>query len=203
MPDRKPLLSRLVVRVAIVAALIYAGVVGAERYYRYCDYRLSMSPSAALRQTLTFTEPPPAESFESEATFSEIEPGFFVGGSVKTPPPGVQAVLNLCEIEDRYKAETRAWMMIHDAEPAPELDWLRKAVDFVAEQRQRGKTVYVHCAAGISRAGMVSSAYLMQDRGWSRDEALAYIREQRPQVNPNPAFMDLLEEWEKELTDGK
>ena len=203
MADRKPLLSRLVVRVALGALLIYLVVVAVGRYYVYCDYRMTMTPFAALKRSITFSEidTPHADAFRTEGNFSEIEPGFFVGGSVSKPPPGVNAVLNLCEYEDTYKAETHKRMQIPDASPAPELPWLKEAVDFVTKERNAGKIVYVHCAAGVSRAAMVSTAYLMAEKSWTRDQALAYIREQRPQVNPNPAFMDRLLEWEKKVVE--
>ena len=35
--------------------------------------------------------------------------------------------------------------------------------------------------------------------GWTRDEALEFIRTMRPQVRPNPAFTPLLKQWEAEL----
>lgn len=43
---------------------------------------------------------------------------------------------------------------------------------------------------------MVTAAYLMKEHGWGRDEALAFLRSKRPVVRPNPAFMQLLTEWE-------
>jgi protein-tyrosine phosphatase len=43
---------------------------------------------------------------------------------------------------------------------------------------------------------MVTAAYLMLRDHCSRDEALAALRAQRPLVQPNPAFMKLLLEWE-------
>jgi protein-tyrosine phosphatase len=42
-------------------------------------------------------------------------------------------------------------------------------------------------------------AYLMSREGWSRDEALAYVRSRRAEVRPNPAFMRLLLEWEESV----
>ena len=81
--------------------------------------------------------------------------------------------------------------------PAPKLEWLTEQVEFIASQRNAGRTTYVHCYAGVSRSVMVVAAYLIHKHGWTRDEALAHIRERRPQVRPNPAFMDLLEEWER------
>jgi len=52
---------------------------------------------------------------------------------------------------------------------------------------------------GVSRSVTVVTAYLMKQHGWSRDETLALVRQRRPQARPNPAFMDLLAEWEKRL----
>ena len=108
-------------------------------------------------------------------------------------------MLNLCETEDPYNAEVHKWSAIPDAEPAPSLDWLREQVEFVDAQRRAGLPTYIHCRAGISRGGMVTVAYEMAKNGWTRDEALAFVRTSRPDVRPNPAFMQLLLEWEKEV----
>jgi protein phosphatase slingshot len=69
-------------------------------------------------------------------------------------------------------------------------------VRFIDEQRKAGRTVFIHCRNGVSRSGMVATAYLMSKNNWSRDEALKFIRSKRDIVRPNPAFMKLLEEWE-------
>jgi protein-tyrosine phosphatase len=42
-------------------------------------------------------------------------------------------------------------------------------------------------------------AYYMFRNGWSRDEAMGFVRSQRPGPRPNPAFMQLLLEWERAL----
>ena len=46
---------------------------------------------------------------------------------------------------------------------------------------------------------MVVTAYLMFEHGWSRDEALKFVRSKRALIRPNPAFMERLLEWEREL----
>jgi hypothetical protein len=135
----------------------------------------------------------------AEPNYSKVEDGLFIGGSVQEPPPGTRAVLNLCEQEDPYRCEIHQWNKIPDAAPAPSIDWLRQQVEFVDAQRRAGVPTYVHCAAGISRAGMVTTAYLMFKNNWGRDEALAFLRSKRPQVNPNSAFMELLQQWESEV----
>jgi hypothetical protein len=131
--------------------------------------------------------------------YSQVEDGLWIGGLVPEPPPGTQVVLNLCESDDSYKAEVHRWAPIPDSEPAPSLDWLRDQVGFVESARSAGRVVYIHCRAGISRSGMVLTAYLMRREKWSRDQALEYIRQKRPVVRPNPAFMQLLLEWEQSI----
>jgi hypothetical protein len=131
--------------------------------------------------------------------YSLIEDGLYMGGSVAKPPPGTKAVLNLCERPDGYAVESMTWEPIPDAEPAPSIDWLRRMVEIIDKHRQAGDTTYVHCAAGISRSGMVVTAYLMFKNHWTRDEALAFVKSRRPGARPNPAFMKRLLEWEREV----
>jgi hypothetical protein len=131
--------------------------------------------------------------------YSRIEDGLYLGGRVAKPPPGTKAVLNLCETPDPYRCEVHVWEPIPDAEPAPDLDWLRRMVEFLEARRREGVTTFVHCRAGVSRGGMVVVAYEMLENRWTRDQALAFVRSKRPQVRPNPAFMDRLLEWERAL----
>jgi protein-tyrosine phosphatase len=130
--------------------------------------------------------------------YSQIEPVLYLGGFVAEPPRGVKAVLNLCENQDPYQVEVHRWEPIRDAKPAPSFDWLREQVAFITAQREAGRTVFVHCRNGISRSGMVMVAYVMAQRGWSVEEALAFVRSRR-MVRPNSTFLPHLQEWEKSL----
>jgi protein-tyrosine phosphatase len=134
-----------------------------------------------------------------QPNYSRIDDGLYIGGIVSEPPPGTRAVLNLRETEDPYKAEVHKWSPIPDHEPAPGIDWLREQVEFVDAQRRAGRAEFVHCQAGISRSAMVIVAYEMSRNGWTRDEALAFVRSRRPSVHPNPAFMQLLLDWERRI----
>jgi hypothetical protein len=129
--------------------------------------------------------------------YSSIEEGLYLGGILEEPPPGTRAVLNVGETKDPYSADVYCWEPIPDTGPAPSLDWLRRQVEFITEQRRAGFTVFVHCRAGISRSGMVVAAYLMARDGYTRDEAIELLRTKRPRVGPNPAFMELLLAWEE------
>lgn len=84
------------------------------------------------------------------------------------------------------------WEPIPDRAPAPSIDWLRGMVDLIDRQRKAGMTTFIHCSSGKSRSAMLVAAYLMQKNHWSRSQALAHLRSQRPLTNPNPAFMKLL-----------
>jgi len=75
-------------------------------------------------------------------------------------------------------------------------------VDFVDGQRRARRTTLIHSYTGFSRSGMVVTAYLMYKNGWTRDEALEFVRSKRPMVNPNHAFMQLLLEWEISVAAG-
>src|SRR5437899_390003 len=104
-----------------------------------------------------------------EEPYTLIEEGLYVGSSISEPPPGTRAVVNLCGREDVYQVDACLWEPILDGGKAPSLEWLRRVVEFVEEQRRAGRTTYVHCLAGVSRSGMVAAAYLMREHNWSRD----------------------------------
>jgi len=135
--------------------------------------------------------------------YTEIEPGLYQGGYVKAPPPGATAVLNLCEAPDPYQAEVHRHEPIGDTSPPPTLAWLDEQVQFIDQQRQAGRTVYVHCLHGASRSGLVVIAYEMFRNRLTRDEAARFVRARRGETRPNPAFWDLLKEWERKLAQDR
>lgn len=137
--------------------------------------------------------------YDEPENHTRIVPGLHMGGAVEEPPFGTTAVLNLCAERDPYECEIHRWEPIRDGAPAPSIEWLKQTVEFVDEQRRARRTVFVHCYAGVSRSGMVVTAYLMYKNGWTRDETLQFVRSKRPMVNPNRAFMQLLLEWEQEI----
>ncbi|KAF0708335.1 hypothetical protein AaE_013259 [Aphanomyces astaci] len=65
----------------------------------------------------------------------------------------------------------------------PALATLIACVDFTKKHIDQGGTVYVHCKAGRGRSTIVVAAYLLhENRGWSVDEALAFIKAKRPHI---------------------
>ena len=47
-----------------------------------------------------------------------------------------------------------------------------------------GKTVYVHCTAGINRATLTVVGYLTFVKGWQLDDAVGHVKAKRPQAHP-------------------
>jgi dual specificity phosphatase 12 len=130
--------------------------------------------------------------------YSQIEPGLYLGSSVEKPPPGTQAVVNLCGRQDTYQVGPTLWIPLYEGE-RPTLDILRRVVGFIDEQRRAGRQTYVHCMVGVNRSGSAVTAYVMQAHQLGRDEALTFVRRRRPEVQPDPTLMHLLAEWEQAL----
>lgn len=74
-----------------------------------------------------------------------------------------------------------------------------EAANFINEALKSGGTVFVHCAAGISRSTSCLIAYFVKYEGMGVSEALSLIRGRRYIVNPNPGFMRQLREYEQKV----
>ena len=59
------------------------------------------------------------------------------------------------------------------------------AIQSIGEAVHGGGKILVHCHAGISRSPSLVTAYLM-DCGYSWDDAIELIRQQRPYIQPHP-----------------
>jgi hypothetical protein len=142
-----------------------------------------------------------ARSYD-DSPHSLIEEGLYVGRYAPSPPPGTTAVVNLCESKDPYEVEVCLWEPMRDAPPAPAIEWLARVATFIETQRQAGRTVYIHCANGVSRSGLVCIAYLMREHNWMQEQATSFARSKRPEIRPNPEFLPLLGEWEQALQEA-
>ena len=69
---------------------------------------------------------------------------------------------------------------IADHEP-PSFESLNRAVDFVENAVEAGRPVLVHCLAGEGRTGCVLAAYMIRVKGLGANEALAKVRETKPE----------------------
>ncbi|CAD8060107.1 unnamed protein product [Paramecium sonneborni] len=89
-------------------------------------------------------------------------------------------------------------IMLHDTAYDPIRRYFEEAIHFIDEQRKT-KNVLVHCFVGVSRSATLIIAYLMQMYNYSLQAALTFLISRRPQINPNPGFMQQLQQFDYEL----
>jgi protein-tyrosine phosphatase len=112
-------------------------------------------------------------------------------------PEDVDAVVSLCltgRTQVPSSAEQVGFRLIDVAEPEANenLEFvLADAARTVAQLRQEGKTVLVHCVAAHSRTPAVAAAYALL-RGVPLGDALDDLLVAMPTSYPNPAFLDAL-----------
>ncbi len=58
------------------------------------------------------------------------------------------------------------------------------ALAFIRQAQNENRKILVHCAAGVSRSPSIVAAYLMKKKGMNPLEALEFLREKRPVVQP-------------------
>ena len=117
----------------------------------------------------------------------------FIGGlhQQRSVRPSVDAVLNLCGIEnawvaadgmypdDRYAHKGEGILGMGVADLLAEASW-------VAERLRAGKRVLVHCFAGYNRSATVCCGALMLLEGMTAAQALDRVRESHPTAWPDP-----------------
>ena len=59
--------------------------------------------------------------------------------------------------------------------------------------------VLFHCFAGVSRSGSFGVAFVAHLEGYTYEEALQKVKEKRPQVDPNPGFVEAIKEYLEEI----
>lgn len=112
--------------------------------------------------------------------------------------PDVDAVLNLCELDNPWVAQTGRHLNDRFAckgEMSIGMDMSDLLAEgrWVAERLRARQRVLVHCYAGVNRSATVCCAALMLLEGLSAADALARVRENHPSCRPDPYHWFLLE----------
>ncbi len=100
---------------------------------------------------------------------------------------GVRAVVNMCEEYAGPQREYEHYGICQLHVPtidftSPTANSVDEAVEFMSDQIDRGNTVYVHCKAGRGRSVTIVLCWLIRSRGFTPDEAQAFLQTKRPQV---------------------
>jgi ADP-ribosyl-[dinitrogen reductase] hydrolase len=129
------------------------------------------------------------------------DPGVILGNSVSATTADADVVVSLCRIGTDVAArvgEAHEIMVVDSPRRAhnPNLDFvLRDTADAIVAWRDAGQTVFVHCAAGVSRTTAVAAAYLARRLGCSGLEALQRVTAAHPAAQPNEGFVEALERF--------
>ena len=101
---------------------------------------------------------------------------------------GVRAVVNTCEEylgpQAAYEEYGIEQLHIPTTDFAhPRLEDVSRAVDFVQQHVEAGRTVYIHCKAGRARSATVALCWLIKYRGMTMEQGQAKLLECRPHIH--------------------
>ena len=90
-------------------------------------------------------------------------------------------------------------ILINDSLQENIIKYFGECLNFIKGEEK----VLVHCAAGTSRSATIVIAYLMwKNKEMTFEKVFNYVKEKRPVVNPNLAFQDQLQLFEKILKEN-
>lgn len=134
------------------------------------------------------------------ATPLPADRGVYIGSASNLTelPSQITAVVSLCRVGQReiVKASHHHQVWLVDS-PDPNMNpnleaTLTDTVKLIAKLRSEGHIVFMHCAAGISRTGMIATAYSCELNKTSYSAVVAQLREAYPKAMPNPYFQRIL-----------
>ncbi|CAF3344988.1 unnamed protein product [Rotaria sp. Silwood1] len=71
-------------------------------------------------------------------------------------------------------------------------NYIKEALDFIAESQKNDSNILVHCVSGISRSASIVIAYIMDKYKINYDEAFSYVKTKRSTIRPNTNFVEQL-----------
>lgn len=120
-------------------------------------------------------------------------PGLWLGSAPSTKhvhhltKAGIDAVVDLRAEADSNKSPWSPEVTVYSARlvdhGTPTVDELKEAASIVRDLMAGGRTVLVHCHAGLERAPTVACAALVL-QGWSLEEAYRRVIDRRPSALP-------------------
>jgi protein-tyrosine phosphatase len=114
---------------------------------------------------------------------------------------GITAVVNLTPYTDDFPKEFKdriAYLRLNQEDGQPILaETLKTFLGFMNVELARGRTVLIHCAAGVSRTSAFAIAWFIHC-GFGWDEAENMTRIARQQIAPNPVLKESILEFFKE-----
>ncbi len=141
---------------------------------------------------------------------SEIEPGLIVGGLIcckehfeeELGAVGHLALLSFERekpevLSDAANLEAYLFIAVGDGE-ALSIEQFQASVDYITNQRELSRTVYVHCLNGFGRSPSALAAYFVS-KGMSVEDAVEKIKQKRPLIYLNSLQFSALYDYKKSL----
>lgn len=132
----------------------------------------------------------------------------YIGGKIKASDlnfiyNNVTAIINLRTIPDQLPYQFNHLTMIWTPltiSSTPGIEWTIEMTQLIKKLIESEHTILLHDTIGIQRLGFVITAFYMKYFNLSRDQALWFIREKKPDIDPPPNYMHLLSEFEGYLS---
>ena len=105
----------------------------------------------------------------------------------------ISAMLQLAELVE-HAGIISLYLPVEDGVPLPE-PMLKKGIDFIMNQKDKGRKVMVSCGAGISRSTMFAIAVLKEIEQLNLSNAFREIKLHHPETMPHPALWESLCEY--------
>ncbi len=127
---------------------------------------------------------------------NKIQPWLYIGKYRETLNPhllstyNIGAMLQLADLVEQPDI-TSLYLPVEDGLPLPD-DLLRRGVDFVMAEKERGRAVLIACGAGVSRSAAFAVAVLKEVEGLNLLDALRAVKQRHPKAMPHPAIWDSL-----------
>jgi protein-tyrosine phosphatase len=115
------------------------------------------------------------------------------------------AILTVCDcLAPKFPDQFEYKIISVADEPSVRLNsYFKEATDFIRKMIQEGKTVLVHCFAGVSRSASIVIAYLMRFHKMEYNVAFNHVKSKRPWINPNYGFQGQLRRYGVMLKDQR
>mmetsp|Transcript_4123 Transcript_4123/g.5989 ORF Transcript_4123/g.5989 Transcript_4123/m.5989 type:complete len:273 (-) Transcript_4123:90-908(-) len=101
---------------------------------------------------------------------------------------------------EKKKVFTYRRISVYDNATSDLLQYAPSIVSFISNALHYG-SILVHCQRGVSRSTTCVLFYLMNKVGMDLDNALALVKQRRPEADPIPAFLEQLKRYEGECKD--
>lgn len=176
----------------------------------YDDYKEQHKNTIELAHTIfkPINQPefrPPTPDMRN--VMSEIMPGLFLGGEdtstnmANLKEKHIDIIINVSEcIPNCFESDFTYHRIPISDKPCVDIrKYFDETFEILNDAIINGKTVLVHCQAGISRSASIVIAYIMKKNKINMNDSYKFVQMKRSCISPNIGFCGQLLLYEKEI----